>query len=227
MFRFLPLIVVGLFMLLAYLFGVADYLTYEQLKENRNSLQMIVEENPVLGPLGYIGLYIAVVALSIPGALILSIAGGFLFSQPWSMIYVMVGATIGACMIFLIARGVLRDFFQARAGGIIDRMREGFRSDATSYLLFLRFVPLFPFWAVNVVPAFFGISLFTFAWATVVGIAPGAFVFTQAGAGLGAIFDSGAEFSLANIFNLQIRIALIALGFFALLPAIIKKLKNR
>ena len=106
-------------------------------------------------------------------------------------------------------------------------MRKGFQENAASYLLFLRFVPLFPFWAVNVVPAFLEVPLKTFAWTTCVGIIPGAFALTQAGAGLGALLDSGKALSLDALFNRQIQVALIALGLFALLPVVIKKMMKK
>jgi len=93
-------------------------------------------------------------------------------------------------------------------------------------LLFLRFVPIFPFWAVNLVPAFLGVNLWTFVWTTFVGIIPGIFIFTQLGSGLGAILDTSEDVSLHNIFNWQIRVALIAIGFFALLPILVKKMRR-
>jgi uncharacterized membrane protein YdjX (TVP38/TMEM64 family) len=95
-----------------------------------------------------------------------------------------------------------------------------------SYLLFLRLVPLFPFWLVNLAPAFLGIPLRTFVWTTFIGIIPGAFVFAQAGAGLGAILDSNQGLSINGIFNWQVKIALIALGIFALIPILVKKIRK-
>ena len=93
-------------------------------------------------------------------------------------------------------------------------------------MLFLRFVPLFPFWIVNIAPAFFGVRLRTFVWTTLVGIAPGSFVFTLAGAGLETIFDTNQPFSISAIFNTQMKIALSLLGVFALVPILIKKIKK-
>jgi len=103
-------------------------------------------------------------------------------------------------------------------------MRNGFQKNAASYFLFFRLVPPFPFWLVNLAPAFLGVSMWTFVWTTFVGIIPGAFVFTQAGAGLGEILKQNQELSLSTLFNFQVKVALIALGFFALLPIFIKKL---
>ena len=166
-------------------------------------------------------------ALSLPGGAILSLFGGFLFPQPFSTIYVVIGATIGAALIFLAARSALGEILYKKAGNIFNKMEKGFQENAISYLFFLRLVPIFPFWIVNLAAAFFRVSFWTYLWTTFLGIAPGSFVFTQAGAGLSAIFETGQTFSLSTIFNMQIRIALIALGIFALIPILIKKFKKR
>jgi uncharacterized membrane protein YdjX (TVP38/TMEM64 family) len=134
------------------------------------------------------------------------------------------GATIGASFLFLAARSAIGDSLKRKAGPLLKKMESGFQENAWSYLLFLRLVPLFPFWLVNLAPAFFGGSFTTYFWTTFVGIIPGAYVFTQAGAGLSMIFESGDSFSFSTIFNTQIKMALVALGLFALLPALLKKL---
>jgi len=225
--RFLPLIILSALMLIAYLLDLHHYLTMEQIREHRTSLLAIVEAHPIQAPLLYMALYIIVTALSIPGAVFLTIAGGFLFPQPWATIMVVFSATLGACCIFLVAKTVLGDILKKKAGNLLNRMRKGFEENAINYLLFLRLVPIFPFWAVNLAPAFFGVSLPTFFWTTFLGIIPGTFVFAQAGTGLGAIFDAGKTLTIDTIFNQEVKIALIALGLFALLPIIIKKIRNR
>jgi uncharacterized membrane protein YdjX (TVP38/TMEM64 family) len=225
--RFLPLFILIILMVAAYVFDLANYFSFDQLKAHRESLQLSVSDNPVLAALCFMLIYTLSTALSVPGAAFLSIAGGFLFPQPFATIYVVLGASLGACLIFLAAKTALHDFLKAKAGGLLDSMSEGFQENAASYLLFLRLVPVFPFWLVNLAPAFFGVSLLTFAWTTCIGITPGAFVFTQAGAGLGAIFDSGESFSIGGLFNYQMKIALISLGVFALIPIVIKKIKRK
>ncbi|MBA3815833.1 MAG: VTT domain-containing protein, partial [Parachlamydiaceae bacterium] len=101
------------------------------------------------------------------------------------------------------------------------------QENAASYLLFLRFVPLFPFWLVNIAPAFFGVSLLTFVWTTLVGIFPGTLVFTLAGAGLEKILENNEPFSLSTIFNTQIKMALILLGITALVPIALKRFRKK
>ncbi len=220
--KFLPLILIALFMVLAYLFGLNEYLTFETLKKNRDLLNDIVASHPFTAPLIYMLVYMTLTALSFPGAVFLSLGGGFLFPQPFSTIYVVMGATLGASIIFLAAKSALGEALKNRAGPFLQKMQKGFQDDAASYMLFLRLVPIFPFWLVNLAPAFFGVNLFTFIWTTFVGIIPGAFVFTQAGVGFGAIIDQGAELTIDTIFNNQIKIALVALGLFAILPILIK-----
>lgn len=224
--RYLPLIIISILMFLAYWTGIYEYFSFESLKEHRTLLKEYVEKHPIAAPIGYTLLYALSTALSIPGGAILSIFGGFLFPQPFSTLFVVIGATIGAAGIFLAAKTALGKSMRKRAGPLLKKMDRGFKEDGASYLLFLRLVPLFPFWLVNLAPAFFNVGLITFLWTTFLGIIPGSFVFTQAGVGLGAILDSGKEFSIDSIFNIQIRIALVALGIFALLPVIIKKFRS-
>jgi uncharacterized membrane protein YdjX (TVP38/TMEM64 family) len=140
---------------------------------------------------------------------------------------VLIGATIGATLLFLAARTALGESLRKKAGPLLTKMEKGFKENAVSYLLFLRFVPLFPFWLVNLAPAFFNVPLRTFVWTTAVGILPGAFVFTQAGAGLNAIFENEGVFSVHTILNTQLKIALVCLGIFALIPVAIKKYRAR
>ncbi len=225
--RFIPLILIIVIMILVYATGLTDLITFEQLKDNRQTLLDYVNNHPILSAIGFMLLYAASTALSIPGGVFLTIFGGFLFPQPLSTIFVVIGATIGAIIIFLVAKTALGDIMREKAGPVIQKMQKGFQENATSYLLFLRLVPLFPFWLVNIAPAFFGVSLLTFSWTTFVGIIPGAFVYTQAGAGLGSILDTQKEFSLEGIFTWDVKIALIALGIFSLLPIVIKKLRTK
>ncbi len=225
--KWFPLVLLLILMALAYFFDLPNYLSFETLKAHRQKITQFVEAHWLITPFLFIAIYIVVTALSLPVGIFLSLLGGFLFKQPFSTLYVVIGATLGACLIFLIAKTSVGNFLREKAGKRLKKMEKEFQENGVSYLLFLRFVPLFPFWLVNIAPAFFGISLITFAWTTFVGITPGAFVFTQAGTGLGAILDVGKEFSLEAVFNWQIRIALLALGIFALIPVIVKKIKKK
>lgn len=225
--RFLPLIILIILMIAGYFSGFYRALNFETVKYHHNELTEYVNNHPIMTPFMFIGAYAVATALSIPGGIFLSLIGGFLFRQPWCTLYVIVGATTGATILFLVARTALGDFLKQKAGSRLAKMSEGFQKNAANYLLFLRFVPIFPFWLVNLAPAFFNVRLWTYIWTTLIGIAPGAFVFTQAGRGLNAIFESADDFSLENILNTQMKIALICLGIFALVPVIIKKWREK
>ncbi|MGE3954304.1 MAG: TVP38/TMEM64 family protein [Parachlamydiales bacterium] len=224
--RLIPLVVIAILMLLAWYFGLTKYLSFDALAANRQVLTSFVERHYIVAPLVFMGIYILSTSLSVPGGVWLTLAGGFLFGQPWSTIYVVVGATIGATIIFLIARTAVGAVLRAKAAPFLKKMEAGFKENQISYLFFLRLIPAFPFWLVNIAPAIFNVGLLTYVWTTALGILPGTFVYTQAGTGLGAILDSGQGFTLKGIFNLQIRIALIALAIFALIPVAVKQIRK-
>jgi uncharacterized membrane protein YdjX (TVP38/TMEM64 family) len=222
--RFLPLIFIALLMVAAWWSGAFHALSLMSLKEHRQAILQFVDSHPASAPLAFMAIYFVCTSLSIPGAIWLTLLGGLLFTQPQATLYVVVGATAGATALFLAARTAFGTFLAQKAGSRLKSMEEGLRKNAASYLLFLRFVPLFPFWMVNLAPAFFGVKARTFVWTTLVGILPGSYVFTQAGAGLGSLLDNPENFSLSTLLTTQVKIALVALGLFALLPIFLKKL---
>jgi len=214
-------------MAIIYFSGIYHYLSFDALRIYHKSLKEFVEMHPIALPILFCLTYIISTALSIPGAIFLTLLGGYLFSQPFSTIYVLLSATCGATLIFLAARTALKDVLKIKAGPFLQKMESGFQENDASYLLFLRFVPLFPFWLVNIAPAFFGVSLFTFVWTTFVGIFPGTLVFTLAGGGLEKIVENNESFSLNSIFNTQMKMALILLGITALVPIAWKRFKKK
>ena len=109
----------------------------------------------------------------------------------------------------------------------MERLAEGFQKNELSYLLFLRLVPLFPFFVVNLVPAFLGVRLRDYVLATFVGIIPGTFVYNLAGAGLGSILDTGEDFTVSSVLTPEVKLALFGLAALALLPVVYKQLKAR
>jgi len=220
--RILPLAVLATLVIAAFASGLHQYLTLGALRDNRAVLLDLVAAHPYAAGLAFIAVYAAVVALSLPGATIMTLAGGFLFGVPAGASLTVVGATIGATALFLIARSALGDVLRQRAGPFLGRMAEGFSKNAFNYLLFLRLVPAFPFWAVNLAPALLGMRLIPFVVATGLGIIPGTVVFTAFGAGLGQIFDAGGDVSLKSILSPQLLAGLVGLGLLALLPIAIK-----
>jgi uncharacterized membrane protein YdjX (TVP38/TMEM64 family) len=225
--RFLPLSLILLGMAAVYFSGLYHYLSFNTLRTYHDTLKLFILAHPIAVPLLFILTYILLTALSVPGAVFLTLLGGYLFPQPLSTIYVVFSATCGAALIFLAARTALGDALKQKAGPFLQKMEKGFNENAASYMLFLRFVPLFPFWAVNLAPAFFGVPLRTFLWTTLIGITPGSFVFTLAGSGLEKIFETGQAFSLSALFNTELKIALSLLGVLALVPILIKKFRKR
>jgi len=225
--KLIPLVVLGAGIALFFALGLDKYLTFEELRQNRETLMHFVAERPVASVLLFVAVYAAAVALSVPGALVLTLTGGFLFGLWEGTAAVVIGATIGATLLFLAARYVLRDALRAKAGPWLKKMEAGFNEDALSYLLVLRLIPAFPFFIVNLVPAFLGVSLRTFVIATFIGIIPGTFVFASIGAGLGSIFDSMQEFSLKGALTPQVITALVGLAVLSLLAVAYKKIKAR
>lgn len=225
--RVLPAAALVAGLVLFFAFRLDRYLSFEALRANRAALQRFVADNHGLAAAAYMAVYAGVVALSVPGGAVMTLAGGFLFGAVQATLYVVVAATAGATIVFLIARFALREVMQRRAGTFVQRMEQGFRDNALSYLLVLRLVPAFPFWAVNLAPALLGVNLSTYVLATALGIVPGTFVFASFGAGLGALFDAGGEISLAGILSPQIVAGLVGLAILALIPVAIRKYKAR
>lgn len=223
--RLWPLLLLAAGFVLFLGFGGADLLSLETLREHRAQLQDWVAAHEVMAPLGYMAAYAAVVAFSLPGATLMTVVGGFLFGVWPGTLWVVIGATVGATLVFLAARTALGDALRARAGPALKKMERGFRENALSYLLVLRLVPLFPFFLVNLVPAFLGVPLRTYVVATFLGIIPGAFVYAQVGVGLGSILDRGGELSPATVLTPQVLAALVGLALLALLPVAYKRFK--
>ena len=206
--------------------GWDRYLTFDALRENRETLLHWTSDNRVLAITLFIIVYVAVVAFSLPGAIWMTLGGGFLFGTALSIAVVVFAATLGAVAIFLIARYALADYFRVKMGSAGDRIEAGFRENALSYLLFLRLIPVFPFWLVNLVPAFVGVSLRTYAIGTFVGIIPGSAVFCSVGNGLGLVFDAGGTPDLGIIFQPKILGPILALATMSLLPVVYKRIKS-
>jgi uncharacterized membrane protein YdjX (TVP38/TMEM64 family) len=222
--------------------GWQRYLTLEELAENREALRGLIDANMLLSLLAFVALYAGSVALSLPGGAALTVAGGFLFGWLMGGAASVVAATVGASVVFLIARSALSDVLAAKAGPWLSRFRQGFQQDAFSYLLFLRLVPAFPFWLVNLAPGLLGVNFTTYLITTFIGIIPGTFAFALAGEGLDSIIAAqqsahqsclakmGAEGEKSCPYALdpgalltpQLIVALVALGVVALIPVAVK-----
>ncbi|HLA21245.1 MAG TPA: TVP38/TMEM64 family protein [Pseudolabrys sp.] len=241
--RLLPLLAVGLFAVIAFVAFGQGGISLEALVSNREAIGAFVAEHRILALLSYIGLYIATVALSVPGGTLLTVSGGFLFGVAIGASAAVIGATIGATLIFLLARSALGEPLLRRAGPRAQQLAQGFRADAFSYLLFLRLVPAFPFFLVNLVPAFAGVRLGPFVAATALGVIPASLVYAFAGTGLDSIItaqknsyqdclaagrtDCLLSFDARDVLTPHLLGALVALGLLALVPVVVRRLRAR
>ena len=238
--RWGPLGVLACLIILTYGLGLSKYFTLEALVENRMVLDAYARDHMIAALLVYCAIYMLVVALSLPGAAILSIAGGFVFGWVLSGTITIFAATIGSVIVFQIVKTSLGTSIAERAGPFVQKLSNGFKRDAFNYLIFLRLVPAFPFFAVNAVAGLAGVDFRTYTIATFIGIIPGSFVFAWIGRGLGDVIDakiasynnclasSGAvvcklEFSTASLITPQLLVLFAALGVMALLPVLLKK----
>lgn len=237
--RFLPLAVLILATAAVFATGAHRYLGLGSLIAHRDRLQAFVDANAVEAVALYMLVYVACVALSIPSSVFLTILGGFLFGWLVGVAAAVVSATIGAVVVFSIARTSIGDILLRKAGPRLQGLARGFRQDAFSYLLFLRFLPVFPFWLTNLSAAVFGVRLRTFALATVIGIVPGTCAFAVAGVGLDSVIAAqraayeaclaaggggcGFDIDLAALITPQLVLALAALGAASLVPVLLKR----
>ena len=210
-------------------FDLASYVSLDVLKSNREALTEFVARNRFWAAILFGAGYAVVIAFSLPVGAVMTITIGFLFGWLGGGLIVVVGATIGATALFLVARSTIGGFLEAKAGPFIYKMEDGFRENALSYLLAMRLIPIFPFWLVNLVPAFLGVSTTTYVFATFFGIIPGTFVYASVGNGLGALIDAGDpnDSVLGTIFEPQYLAPLIGLAVLAILPVIYKKYQSR
>lgn len=224
--RLWPLLAVVAGMAAVFIFDLDRFLSFHALKEHREFLLAWTADNRVLAAAVFVVCYGVMVALSVPGAVWATLAGGFVFGTAMASLYVVVGATLGAVVIFLVARYALADMLKAKAGNAIRKMEAGFNENALSYMFVLRLVPLFPFWLVNLVPAFLGVPLRTYVIGTFFGIMPGSIVYASVGNGLGAVFEQGGTPDLGIIFTPEVLLPILGLAALSLIPVFYKRLKG-
>lgn len=210
-------VVIGAF----FYFDLGQYLSLQALKDNRDRLLAFTEAHYAAAVGLFIVTYAAVTGLSLPGAAILTLAGGFLFGAVFGTIFVNLGATTGATLAFLVARYLLRDAVEQKFGRWLGPFQEGFAKNAFSYLMTLRLIPLFPFFVVNLVSGLTRISVGTYVAATAIGIIPGSFVYAYAGRQLGTIN------SLKEIASPNVLAAFVLLGLLAMVPIAYKKVSGK
>lgn len=203
-----------------FLLGGDQHLNFSTLKANRDRLMAYTLNHywPIL--IGAVAIYTASTALSLPIATILSLTIGFLFGLWVGTATILFSATLGATLVFLATRYIFAEAVSRRMGPTAQKLMSEFHQNDFNYLLFLRLVPLFPFWLINLATAFTPIKVQTYVLATLVGIIPGAFVFTNLGQSLGRIESPDQLLSLKTIS------AFVLLGMFALVPVLVKKFRS-
>jgi len=221
--RVLPLLILLVVAAAAWASGLTKELSWDSLARNQAVLAGWAGGRPVLAPALYISAYAAAVALSVPQAAVLTIAGGLLFGTVQGALCAIGGATIGSIAIFLLARSAFGEFLTHlsaanRGGRLLATVRDGLQRDGFMYLLAMRFLPIVPFWLVNLAASLGGVRLLPFAAATFIGIMPATFVFASIGAGVGDILAAGGRPDLSVVFSPRIFAPLIALALLSLLP---------
>jgi uncharacterized membrane protein YdjX (TVP38/TMEM64 family) len=203
--------------------GFGSLLSLDTLRTHRITLVSFVAGHGALAALVFVAVYAVAVSFSLPGATILTLTGGFLFG-PWlGTVLNVTGATIGATIVFLFASRLFGANVLERFGDKARLLGENIKANAWSYLLVLRLTPIFPFFLVNLVPAFVGVKLPVFVLTTLFGIIPGTAVFTLAGAGLGSVLDAGGAFKLSSILTPEIMAGLFGLAALSLAAIPLKK----
>jgi len=206
-------------------FALRDYLGFEALRDNREALIAFRDSNFILTVLGFIAVYVVIVTFSLPGALIATLTGGFLFGTIAGVAINVTAATLGATLIFLAAQFGLGDKLRARmeaSDGLVSKIKKGLDENQWSMLFFIRLVPAVPFFVANLIPAFLGVPLRRFVISTFLGIIPGSLVYTSVGAGLGEVFARGETPNLGLIFEPHILLPMLGLCALSLLPVVIK-----
>jgi len=204
-----------------FFFDLGRFLSLDALKENRDHLLAFTEANYAVAVVLFILAYIIVTGLSLPGAVILTLAGGFLFGSLLGTLFVNLGATTGATLAFLAARYLLRDWVERKFGAWLGPVQQGFAKNSFSYLMTLRLIPLFPFFVVNLVSGLTRMNVGSYVAATALGIIPGSFVYAYAGRQLGTI-NTLKEIASPNVIG-----AFVLLGLLALVPIMYKRLADK
>jgi uncharacterized membrane protein YdjX (TVP38/TMEM64 family) len=226
--RFLPLVVIALALAMFVALGGGDALSLDALTARHAELQALVAENSATAAIAFVAVYAGLVAISFPGAWALTVMSGLLFGMLVGGSLSVIGATIGATAIYFAAKTAFAATLTAKAGPRLARLREGFEANATSYLLTLRLVPVFPFFLINIAAGVFGMRALPYVLATGFGIVPGTFVYASVGAGAGAIVESGGDIEVGGLLlQPKVLLPIAGLVLLALLPVVVKRLRRR
>ncbi len=242
--QWLPALALLVLIALAYGLKLHHHLSLEGLAQHRDFLRGFVDRNLLAALLLYIALYVALVALSVPGAAVMSIAGGFLFGWTLSVPATMIAAVLGSVIVYHIVKATAGAAIAERAGSVACRLSTRFAENGFSYLLFLRLAPVFPFFMVNAIAGLCRVPLRIFVAATALGIIPASLAFALIGSGLDDVIarksaayhvcaaardaaNCSFGMELGDIVTPQLLIAFTALGVIALIPVIVKHVRRQ
>lgn len=211
-------VILSLFVL-SKVMGWWDFLTFEYYQNNRDMLLEVVNENYLLSSLLFVLIYIGVTALSIPGATIMTLTGGYIFSYI-GVIHVNLGATAGATLAFLASRYIIGSTIQEKYADNLIRLNKEIDENGSNYMLMLRFIFVFPFFLLNLLAGLTKIPTTKFIWTTSLGILPGSMAYIYAGKQLKEIN------SLSDVLSFNVILAFIFLTIIAILPVLITKLRD-
>jgi uncharacterized membrane protein YdjX (TVP38/TMEM64 family) len=223
--RFGPALAVVLLVGAFFAFRLDRYVSLDELRAQREALEAAVAAHPVLAVAIYLAVYITLVGVSLPVALVLTLTGGFLFGPVVGGFAAAAGCTLGATVIFLIGRNAIGDSLKKRAGTKLKSLEQGLRKDAFFYLLSLRLIPLAPFWLANLAAAMVAIPIRTFLAATFLGILPICVVYAMLGHDLHAVFSRGEALDPHMALQPQVLVPLLVLGLLSLAPLAVKRLR--
>lgn len=227
--RHLPLVIILVVAVVGAL-TLRDYLSFDALRDNRDALITFRDSHYLLTVVGFVLAYVAIVGFSLPGALVATLTGGFLFGTIAGSFFSVTGATLGAAIIFMAARHGLGDKLKARmdaSQGSINKIKKGLDENQWSMLFFIRLVPAVPFFMANLIPAFLAVPLHRFVISTFLGIIPGSLVYSSVGAGLGEVFARGESPNFGLIFEPHILLPILGLSALSLLPVVIKTIAGK
>jgi uncharacterized membrane protein YdjX (TVP38/TMEM64 family) len=222
--RRLPFILILVAAVIGAIF-LRDQLSFETLAQNREMLLDYRDAHFALTAFLFVLIYIAIVALSLPGATIATLTGGFLFGLFPGALFNVLAAGTGAVLVYLAARAGLGADVSARivaSGGAGARLLSGLQKNVWSALMTMRLIPAVPFFLSNLLPAFAGVALWPFAVTTYLGIVPGTVIFTSVGAGLAEVFAAGGTPDLGVIFTPAVLLPLLGLAALSALPLLIR-----
>lgn len=225
--RFTPVLAIICAMALVIALDLDRFISLQALAENEIQLKQFVADSPILMGLAFIVLYTIVVALSLPVATVMTLTGGLIFGTLAGGFLTIIGATLGACGIFVATKTALGDSLRKKAGARVKQFEDGFAQNAVSYLLIVRLIPIFPFFIVNIAAALVGASFSIFAITTAIGIVPATFIYAGLGNSISVILAQGGTPNLGIIFNPEVFLPLTALGLLSLTPLLVRSFKDK